>query len=532
MNRQIFWKAGSCLLAVWVCLGWSWIARAECDVPVVSSPGASESVVLSKHLSQEKLNQLKIMNYYPADYSWENMWTQWEPAVIDKDFALIASMHANTVRIIVNTQAFGYPQPASEMLAELSEAIEMACSHGLQVQLTLFDWFPTPTSSYSDISGSEAWADAVVGPYRNDPRIAFIELQNEIKPEDAAAMKWAQKMVPHLQEEVGDIPVTLSVTSGTSGSPCVELSTLIQALGSVKLDFLDIHQYYGAPFDDYYELSQAQQIAKQQVLALLVGETGASTNVVDYKSTIAIPLTLESYEAWQSYAYRSAFYASSKLGLPTPAPWILWDFKPKSVTWVKPNSDEYNYGLYLYDGTPKIAAVDVSKFFADGTVDTSFNNGFEDYIQIKDSSALPTLWQINGANLGNFAIDTEVAHTGHASVKIWNSSSSATVNPSFYITPVIPVEHGLDYMASVYVKGKDATGTTDICLSWFDSSFGWLGQQCGGSLEKTTGWKQISVTETAPEKTAYVQLFLNSANNTGTAWFDDVSFQQKIPQKK
>jgi hypothetical protein len=290
----------------------------------------------------------------------------------------------------------------------------------------------------------------------------------------------------------------------------------------VKLGFLDMHQYYGSPFGDYYELSQAKQIAEEQGLSLLIGETGTSTRAVDY-TTITIPQTLESYEAWQSYAFRSAFFASSKLGLPAPAPWILRDFAAKSLTWTRPSSDQYNFGLYRVDGSPKMAAADVSQFFADGTVDTSFNNGFESYIQ--GSPSLPTLWQINEPKLGHFAIDTNVAHTGHASVKIWDSSSSESGNPSFYITPIAAVVGKSKHTASAYVKGRDATGTTEICLSWFDSAFEYLGNQCGGSLEGTTGWNQISVTGVAPKKTAYVQLFLTSADNTGTAWFDDVSFR-------
>jgi hypothetical protein len=531
VNCRNLWKAGAFLL-VGVCLGWCRVARAECDVPVQSLRGSATPVILSRYPSQEKLNQLKIMNYYPSAHSWANMWTDWtsdELASIDNDFERIASLHANTVRIIVNVEAFGYPTPSSLMLHRLGRVVDLACKHGLQVQLTLFDWL----SGYSDISGSKTWADAVVGPYKDDPRIAFVELKNEIGPEgceatppQCGAMAWAKEMVPYLQDKVGDIPVTLSVTSGTSGSPSVELSTLIKGLDGVRLGFLDIHQYYGSPFEDYYELSQARQIAREQGLALLVGETGTSTNAEDYTS-ITIPQTFKSYEAWQSYAYRSAFFASSKLGLPAPAPWVLYDFKSGTIHSKNTDPDEYEYGLYQLDGSPKLAAADVSKFFADGSVDTSFDNGFESYIG--GSPSLPTLWQIdepNPAHPSHFAIDTKEAHTGHASAKIWDSSSGANGNPSFYITPIATIEGGSKYTASVYVKLLNATGTTQICLSWFDSGFGWLGNSCSGdALSGTMGWKQISVTDTAPEKTAYVQLFLSSYDNTGTAWFDDVSFR-------
>lgn len=469
-------------------------------------------------VTQAELNALKVMNYYPSAESWENMWTNWNATQINTDFGMIKALGANTVRVIVNMDAFGFPTPSSTMASELSQMISMANSNGLKVQLTLFDWW----SDYTDIADSETFVTDLVGPYQNDSRIAFIELQNEISPEDSAAMTWTQTMLPFLQTTAGTIPVTVSVTNGASDGPAQELSNLISALGSIKPSFYDIHQYYGSPYEDYYQFSQAQQLATAQGLPLLIGETGASTSSADY-SSINIPQTYASYEAWQDYTYRSAFYASSTLGLPAPAPWILWDFVPGSLTWLPSDSDQYDYGLYQADGTAKPAAADVSTFFSKGTLDTSFNNGFENYIS--GSPSLPTLWQIYKPSLGNFAIDTTEAHSGNASVKIWDSSSSSGGNPSFYIYPIAAITPNSSHTASVYVMGQDATGTTEVCLSWFSSSFGYLGNNCGGSLSGTTSWQQISVTATAPSGVAYVELFLTSANNTGTAWFDDVSFQ-------
>jgi hypothetical protein len=543
MNRRILWKAAFCLLAVWVCPGWSRLARAECGVPVPSSPGAAEPLALGKYPSQEKLNELKIMNYYPSAHSWADMWNTWEPATIDKDFGLIASMHANTVRIIVNADAFGFPDPAPAMLSELQQAIDMACSHGLRVQLTLFDWWHT----YSDTKDSKTWVDTVVGPYKNDPRIAFVELQNEISPDEntsetKGSMAWARVMVPYLQNAVGDIPVTLSVTDGVSDDS-TELTRLVAALKDVRLDFLDMHQYYGSPVEDYYELSQAKQFAEKEGLALLIGETGTSTYHGDYSnSTIAIPATQESREEWQSYAFRSAFYAASKLGLPAPAPWVLWDFEPGSLAWIctnttaaqcAANQDQYDFGLYRTDGKPKKVAADVSRFFTNRTVDTSFNSGFESY---SGSPGLPNLWQINESDKKLFAIDTKVAHTGHASASISNSAAVPNDSPSFYITPVVPIERTATYAASVYVRLQNATGTTQICISTFNSDFKYLqdASGCGESLSGTTvgtakEWKLTSVTETVPSNAAYVQIFLTSSNNTGTAWFDDVSFRKTKP---
>src|ERR1700735_393816 len=52
------------------------------------------------------LQKVKLMNYYPSAENWSNMWTNWDATVINKDFGIIASLHANAVRIIVQANTF------------------------------------------------------------------------------------------------------------------------------------------------------------------------------------------------------------------------------------------------------------------------------------------------------------------------------------------------------------------------------------------------------------------------------------------
>ena len=502
---------GAALMGLWI------PASAQTTVAAPRVDRASNTVV-----TQSALNGLKVMNYYPSDYSWDKMWTEWKPAVIDADFARIAALNANTVRVIVNVSAFQYPSPKSTMLGELEQIITLAHSHGLLTQLTLFDWW----SSYSDIHGSKQWAAQVLAPYANDPRIAFVELQNEIDPgspgQGSAATTWAQQLLPYVKQLVGDIPVTVSVTDGSAGGPAAELPLLIANLGTAQPDFYDIHQYYGAPYEDYYQIHGAQRAAQVQGLALFIGETGTSTLAADYAG-ISIPQTQVSYEDYQDFTYRFAFHVTSRLNLPAAAPWVLWDFAPNTVDWVTSDSDQYDFGLYRVDGTAKPAAATVAAFFQDGSVSESFNNGFEE--QIPGTTVLPALWQIYESGLGHFASDTTVAHTGNASVKIWDSSSSSSGNPSFFTYPIAGVDAGTTRTASVFVKGSNATGTTQICLAWFGSDFSYLGNDCDGSVSGTTAWSQISVSGTAPAGVAFVEIFLTSADNTGTVWFDDVAFK-------
>jgi hypothetical protein len=91
------------------------------------------------------------MNYYPADDGWTNMWTSYSHDKTVSDFQAIASLGANTVRIIVAPAAMGYPTVTSTRLAEFRDMLAVASAQGLSVQLTLFDMW----HNYTDITGSQ-----------------------------------------------------------------------------------------------------------------------------------------------------------------------------------------------------------------------------------------------------------------------------------------------------------------------------------------------------------------------------------------
>jgi hypothetical protein len=53
--------------------------------------------------------ELRVVSYYPADAAWTKMWTDWRPEVVAADLERVASLHANTVRAVVQPGLFGYP---------------------------------------------------------------------------------------------------------------------------------------------------------------------------------------------------------------------------------------------------------------------------------------------------------------------------------------------------------------------------------------------------------------------------------------
>jgi hypothetical protein len=289
----------------------------------------------------QMLAGLKLVNYYPTDAGWTLMWTKFPASEMNSDFAGMRAMGANSVRIILQVSTIGYPTPSATMLGELAQIVSMAHADGLTVQLTLFDWF----GGYTEIANSTGWAKAVLAPFKNDPRISFVELKNEVDVTSAAEMSWAATMLPIVKTDVGTIPVTLSLPGN---APAGALATVKADFPS--LDFYDVHDYG----------SVTSQLSADKALVapapLYVGEAGHSTRTGGSASTA-------SAESSQASFFTSLNTLTKQLGIPLASPWAWQDFQDGTLTWVAANSSEYGFGLLRIDGTQKPAfAVEKAAF--------------------------------------------------------------------------------------------------------------------------------------------------------------------------
>ena len=291
---------------------------------------------------------LKEVNYYPAADGWTYMWTRFDPTAIDRDFTRICALGANTVRIIIQAPVFGFPTVRPVMADRLSKVIGLAAKHSLRVHLTLFDFW----SQYTDIDGSKEWVSSLLSRYRDDPRIAVVELQNEVNPQNPEAVAWVTTMLPYLSTV---LPGTLRTVSTASVPPEV-FALFTHELKNSPPDFWDYH-YYGPPGDAYSLLGRIKALAATR--PLFVGETGYSTD--------AAPGGHATQEQAQAAYYRTVFTAVTALGLPSPAPWTLNDFSPRAIPPSSGIADEpaqYGYGLFKLNGTPKPAAAVVLRAFS------------------------------------------------------------------------------------------------------------------------------------------------------------------------
>ncbi|MGP8207452.1 MAG: cellulase family glycosylhydrolase, partial [Acidimicrobiales bacterium] len=351
------------------------------------------------------LENLKLVDYFPAGASWTNMWTNFQFGQIQSDFATIKQLGGNAVRLTIDPYTFGWPTVSPVMANEFQEVLQSAENDGLYVQLTLFDWF----ANYGDTPDSTTWLESFLAPYANDPEIAFIDLQNEIDTSNTQAMTWARAIMQSAKEIAGTIPLTFSISSPEDVTGVQALKT---ALGNEAPSFYDFH-YYGLPGDAASVLAAIKSAVAPA--PLFVGEAGMSTYSADGPADEAV---LASQEA--SY-YAAVENATASLGLPPAAPWMLNDLVSSGVPY--PQSQypaQWYYGLYTTNGTPKPAAAVVQNFFSTGSEPLLLNAGFE-----QGANGVPTGWAPTGPSTGTLSWASGTDHSGSYSVEISGSGTQA-----------------------------------------------------------------------------------------------------------
>lgn len=487
------------------------LALNACNVGNVSTRASLLGSQLTPGQISARLATLKLINYYPAGNAQTNVWLNWQPEVIARDMARIAAINANAARIVVFPTIFGYPQPREDMRARLAQFIFLAAQHGLQVELVLFGFW----SNYEDVERSATWAREILAPYKNDPRLAFVELQNELPVSNPRAVVWAKQIIPNVRDTLGAIPLTISISGSAGGRGLEELKA-----AELALDFYELH-YYGHPALAFRTFQSARRAVGDA--PLFIGETGYSTDPRTGDGAVYTPVWWETY---QDQYFRTVEAAARAAGLPFAAPWTMNDFSahafpPNSKAAI--NLSEYQYGLYRTDGTPKRAAASIAAMFASNSIDASFNNGFE-----QDALGLPTNWLRWQTEDAAFARDPHVSHSGKASARITASTAKETGLPAFYLSPVQPIAPGQTATATVWARGESATGMTRLTLAWFDAHQQYIGANSSTIMPSgTTSWTQLRVRADVPADAAYIEIHLVSANNRGTAWFDDVTFEAK-----
>jgi hypothetical protein len=486
-------------------------------VSAPSNPRAAAHAPTPEHPSalSQYLRGLHLMNYFPSDAGWQYMWTRWDPHQIDGDLSVMASMGANAVRVTVFPEVTGFPAPSAVMQSRLSQFVTLAAGHGLKVQLSLFDQF----TDFDDIPDSVTWAHDLLEPVSGNPDVAFIDVRNELDTlpttANAQVSRWLDALLPAVKHDLPGVPVTLSVTTPAH-------ITALRAALRVQPDFWDLH-YYSSDGLAYATLDDAIQRAAPQ--PLFVGETGFATT--EAGAPPGVPAGESSLEAYQAHYYETIEQAALSLGLGPAAPWNLYDFTQAAIP-SRQQPDQYTFGLLHADGTPKPAAAVISELFRTGRVSDDFNADFSQAVAAPEGE-LPAVWRLWEPDQAQFALDPTVGHgTRTGSARISGSSGSDASMPAFYTVPVEPqIVPGSQYRVTAWVRGRDATGTTVVNVSWFDSRGVFVGGADSAGLGSgDTDWTELDATGTAPPGAAFAEIWLKSAHNCGTVWFDDVTWSR------
>jgi len=196
-------------------------------------------------------------------------------------------------------------------------------------------------------------ARTVLGQYHADPRIVFVEIQNEMNPASARAMGWAQDMIPFVRT-MSDLPIAVSARGDLSS-----FLALTRALRTSAPDIFSFHFFAAVPGLALRSIYWAQRIAAPT--PLFVGEAGFSTGLLG--SSASDPTR----ERAQDLFFRAVESATQYLGLPPAAPWTFRDFAAGTLCSCAPGA-EYHFGLIRTDGTVKPAFTTLARFFKLGLI--------------------------------------------------------------------------------------------------------------------------------------------------------------------
>lgn len=463
---------------------------------------------------------MRIINYFPQQFGWEQMWLQWPLAkpVMDKDLELIQQAGFTSVRIFLPPRVFGYPQPDPTYTAYLEEALALIQAHQLKAYLNLFDCW----GGWQDIEGSQTWLKAIVEPYRDDPRIIAWELRNEVPIDKPEVQAWVQAMFPYLKQYTGQTLATISLNN-------VEwLDDLRKATSASPLDFYSLHWY---PSDSTWTYRFANVLDRARELIgdqrLLIGEFGSSTATIS--------------EDRQAYLYRDVLSVARQHGIEDVGVWTLHDFTAGTIGCGGGIlSDEHRYyGIHRLDGAPKLAVAVLRSTFVDqkdlgpSPIEV-LNSSFEN---LHPNSGLLSDWKSwDDINSGRqtFFPDCNITHSGRCSARFLEPVGLAV---GMNTDPGIRAELGLYYTVHGFVKTENLDGWVRLTLDWFDTKGTWMGKTVRSEAyidSEAADWTLLSIENATPPPGALyarISAMMLSQQSSTAVWFDDITVSTSRSQK-
>mgnify|MGYP000860782821 FL=1 len=290
--------------------------------------------------------QLNGINYYPSLSPWREFWPAFDPDIIAQDFAHIAALNANAVRIFLTTEIFASSETSAQALRDLATLLTLAEAAGLQVIPTLFDLKPTFDPSAWGLD--YAYLQAVLPVLADSPAVSFVDIKNEPDLDfeahgRAQILAWLSTIAQLVHKDAPELAITI----GWSASDfALELESIV-----------DLVTYH-----DYAEInSAADRLAGVQANTdkpVMVTEIGVSS----YDLVLGFPGSLSAQGDGLGERMDALTNADGVFV------WTLYDFPTVDASavgrspWVK--RVQGNFGLFASDSSEKPSAALVRDAFA------------------------------------------------------------------------------------------------------------------------------------------------------------------------
>ncbi|MFQ6131637.1 MAG: hypothetical protein ACE5R4_06345 [Armatimonadota bacterium] len=125
------------------------------------------------------------------------------------------------------------------------------------------------------------------------------------------------------------------------------------------------------------------------------------------------------------------------------------------------------------------------------------------------------------------AWDLEVARSGSASVRIWDSAHATDTAWDANAGRWVMREHkaispGRQYTLVAWAKPLGVTGRATAAIAWHRNR-SWVSEDHSEPVAGTGDWTRLAVTATAPDNADSASIYLCLTGSKGSVWFDDVS---------
>lgn len=267
---------------------------------------STEELKVSTPKYKNEINPISGFNYYPQKSPWDTFGVNFSKETLNNDFKIIKELQLNTIRVFIGYEDFGGGQVSNEKLEKLHQLLDVAKEQGIQVIITLFDFYGD--YSLQDWTQTQSHLTAIVDALKGHPALWGWDIKNEPDLDfDSRGMElvtsWLEQMIVSLKSIDNKHPVTIGWSNAESA-----------LLLEKDVDFVSFHYY-----EDIKNLSNIYTSLKEKTKKpILLEEIGLSSyrglwNPFGYS------------EKAQKEFYES-FFISQKRDSINYLSWTLFDF--------------------------------------------------------------------------------------------------------------------------------------------------------------------------------------------------------------